>query len=585
MKKFLVAVLTASLLLTGLISVHALDLSWQVRQSGDEKSAPELALLGLPSGVNPFDQDAVDVLATITEPSGRKYVVPLFWYQGYEIVTAYNQLSNRKVGEPEWRLKFRPTEVGSYQISVAAKVDGTSYSVPNTSISITKVPPPIIRTKGRYFVQGEEIFIPFAYNIAWASRYEEIKNYERWFKAAAANGVNVARVWMASWSLGIEWNDTGLGDYTKRLDRAWALDQVFRIAAKYGIGIDLVLINHGAFSVTTNPEWYSNPYYSGNGGPIEDPGEFATDPTARKYWERRLRYIAARWAGEPALFTWEWWNEVNFTPISGQVLTDWTKWSDSILKKWDPNRILTTTSWASGASLQDWSPVDYAVTHVYDDKDPIISLAAQASALREAIPDKPILVGEMGSGTVREDPFTDPFGLHLHNAHWAATFVGFGAPASYWWWDNYVDPLNLWGLTKGLSLLLKGTNPVMMAQSEVSTLDSTSTLLLSDDRFVLGWIRLKDYDRSAKARLLLDAAIKALKAKKPPQTKFPDPISKGGKVTIPVLSNGSYSVKIMATKSGKVLRELTLDSSNKKLKFTIPKFTGDIAFRAERKVG
>lgn len=585
MRKYLVAVAAASILFTGLTPVHAVDLNWQVRQAGDEKSAAEIALVGLAPGINPFDPESSNVLATITEPNGRSFVVPLYWYQGYEIVSAYNQLSNRKVGEPEWRLKFRPTQIGKYEIKTEAKIDGVVYSIPNTAIAISKLPPPVIRTKDRYFVQGDDVFIPFAYNIAWASRYEEIKNYERWFKAASENGINVARVWMASWSLGIEWNDTGLGDYTKRLDRAWALDQVFRIAAKYGIGIDLVLINHGAFSVTTNPEWYSNPYYTGNGGPIEDPGAFATDPEARKFWERRLRYIAARWAGEPALFTWEWWNEVNFTPLSGQILTDWIRWSDSILKKWDPNRILTTTSWGSGASLQDWSPVDYAVTHVYDDKDPIQSLAAQASSLRAAVPDKPILVGEMGSGTVREDPFTDPFGLHLHNSHWAATFVGFGAPASYWWWDNYVDPLNLWGLTKGLSLLLKGTNPVLMNPSEINTLDSTVTLLLSDEKFVLGWVRMKDYDRSAKARLLLEAAIKALKSKKPPQTKFPDPASKGGKVKIPVVQDGEYSVKIMATKSGKVLKDLTLVTSNKELKFTLPKFTGDIAFRAERKDG
>lgn len=585
MRAKLIPALAAALLISGLVPVQASDLSWQVRQPGDEKSAVELALLGLPSGSNPFDPEIADVQATVTRPSGSSFTVPLFWYQQYELMTTYNQLSNRKVGEPEWRLKFRATEIGTYRISASAKIEGVTYSIPGSSIEVTKIPPPVIRTSGRNFVQGDEIFIPFAYNIAWASRFEEIRKYESWFKSASANGVNVARVWMASWSLGIEWNDTGLGDYTKRLDRAWALDQVFRIGAKYGIGIDLVLINHGAFSVTTNPEWYANPYYSGNGGPIEDPGAFATDPIARKYWERRLRYIAARWSGEPSLFTWEWWNEVNFTPISGQVLTDWIRWSDSILKKWDPNRILTTTSWASGASLQDWSPVDYAVTHVYDDKDPIVSLTVQASALREAVPDKPILVGEMGSGTVREDPFTDPFGLHLHNAHWAATFVGFGAPASYWWWDNYVDPLNLWGLTKGLSELVKGTNPVEMKPAEITTLDSTVTLLLSDERFILGWVRLKDYDRSAKARLLLEASIKALKTKKPLNTKFPDPTSKGGKITVPVLEDGPYSVRITETKSGKLLRELTLTSSNKQIKFTLPKFTGDIAFRAERKVG
>jgi hypothetical protein len=580
-----IGLLGSALVMGALPAASAAEITWEIRNKGGKGAATELALQGLPTSENPFDPNYADVIAKVTDPSGNSFSIPMYWYQGYEIVASYNQLSNRKVGNPEWRLKFRPTALGDFRIQVTAKINGQVIQVPQFTFAALEKAPEPIKIRGRNFVQGEEIFIPFAYNIAWANRYEEISKYERWFKSASANGVNVARVWMASWSLGIEWNDTGLGDYTKRLDRAWALDQVFRIAAKYGVGIDLVLINHGAFSESTNPEWFANPYNELNGGPISNPGEFATNSIARKFWEQRLRYITARWAGEPALFTWEWWNEVNFTPISGQVLTDWITWSDSLLKKWDPYKSLTTTSWSSGASLQDWSVVDYAVTHVYDDKDPIKTLAAQATALREAVPNKPILVGEMGSGTVTEDPFTDPYGLHLHNAHWAATFVGFGAPASYWWWDIYVDPLNLWGLTKGLSILLKGTNPVEMQSSEISTLKSTSTLLLSDQTSVLGWIRHNDYDRSAKARLLLEAAIKSLKTKKPPQTKFPDPQSKGGKVTIPVQSNGKFEITVLETKSGRTLKSYILDSKDFKITFTVPAFVGDVAFKAVRKVG
>ena len=580
-----IGLLGSALVMGALPAASAAEITWEIRNKGGKVAATELALQGLPTSENPFDPTYADVIAKVTDPSGNSFSIPMYWYQGYEIVASYNQLSNRKVGNPEWRLKFRPTALGDFRIQVTAKINGQDIQVPQFTFAAFEKTPEPIKIRGRNFVQGEDIFIPFAYNIAWANRYEEISKYERWFKAASANGVNVARVWMASWSLGIEWNDTGLGDYTKRLDRAWALDQVFRIAAKYGVGIDLVLINHGAFSESTNPEWFANPYNELNGGPIANPGEFATNTIARKFWEQRLRYITSRWAGEPALFTWEWWNEVNFTPISGQVLTDWIAWSDSLLKKWDPYKSPTTTSWSSGASLQDWSVVDYAVTHVYDDKDPIKTLAAQATALREAVPNKPILVGEMGSGTVTEDPFTDPFGLHLHNAHWAATFVGFGAPASYWWWDIYVDPLNLWGLTKGLSILLKGTNPVEMQSSEISTLKSTSTLLLSDQTSVLGWIRHNDYDRSAKARLLLEAAIKSLKTKKPPQTKFPDPQSKGGKVTIPVQSNGKFEITVLETKSGRTLKSYILDSKDSKITFTVPAFVGDVAFKAVRKVG
>ena len=389
---------------------------------------------------------------------------------------------------------------------------------------------------------------------------------------------------MPAWDMGIEWIDTGLGDYTKRLGNAWALDQVFEIGAKYDVSIDLVLINHGAFSESTNPEWFGSPYNAENGGPLKSPAEFATNETAKKYWERRLRYIAARYSASPALFTWEWWNEVNFTPISEPDLTTWMISSKKALYAWDPYQHMTTTSWSSAAAVRDWSPVDFVSTHVYDSSDPIKSLRTQFEAISKAIPDKPLLVAEMGSGTTSEDPFSDPYGLHLHNSQWAALFVGFGAPASYWWWDNYVDPLKLWSITSGMKKLIAGTDPVNMKPDEILGPTRTTALLLKSPEVTLGWIRHDNYQLSAKASLLLQAAITALKTKKPMQTKFADPVVKAEAVKVPVSVAGNYVIKFMETKSGKAISTVKVSTSTTTLKFTVPKFTGDIAFRVEKGV-
>jgi len=579
---FVYSAIFATLTSTMVPPVSASEISWVIRNEGSTNSAVQLALLGMPEVSNAFDPAEADLVATITTPESARMQIPLFWYQEFTIVTGITQSPEKAVGNPEWRLKFRSLSPGTYHISVLAKIKDKVVAVPDFTLTTKYSTVEPIRVKDTYFVQGDDIFIPFAYNIAWANRFEEINRYERWFKAASEGGVNVARVWMASWSVGIEWSDTGLGDYTKRLPRAWVLDQIYRIAAKYGIYIDLVLLNHGAFSVSTNAEWYSNAYFKGNGGPIENPGEFASNQVARKFWERRLRYITARWAGEPNHFTWEWWNEVNFTPLSGSELTEWIKWSDSILKTWDPYKSLTTTSWSTAASLQDWSPVDYGVVHVYDDKDPIKTLSVQAEAMKAVLPNKPILVGEMGSGTTTEDPFTDPKGLHLHNAHWAATFVGFGAPASYWWWDLYVDPLNLWGLTKGLSKLVAGSNPAVMAPRTITGIANTSTLLLQDQLRTLGWIRHNNHDRSAKSKLLLEASIKALATGKKPQTEFPPPKVKSATIKVPVLAQGRYQIEILHTITGKVLNRTSAVSDNGHVVIRIPSFTGDVAFRLTR---
>jgi hypothetical protein len=562
-------------------SSQAASLSVVTKSQGSPTTPVVVEVSGAPVVANPFDRQLIRVVATIKRPDGSSFVTDGFYYQEYKLQNINGQRSTMKVGDPNWRFTFSSTIAGSYTSSVEVLVSGQKVAQESHSIVTNYQTIPKVKVDGVSFVRGTAPFVPIAYNIAWANRFEEIDKYEQWFSQASKAGVNVARVWMASWSLGIEWTDTGLGDYSKRLDRAWLLDQVFLIAAKYNIGINLVLINHGAFSTSTNPEWYSNPYNSSNGGPISNPGEFATNEIAWKFWEQRLRYIVARYAAYPSLFTWEWWNEVNFTPISSSDLKAWTVKSNAVLDQTDPYRTLRTSSWSSAASLQDWSIFDYAVTHVYDASDPIKSLTVQADALRAAVPNKPILVGEMGSGTVTEDPFADPRGLHLHNSQWAATFVGFAGPASYWWWDIYVDPLNLWPITTGLNKLISGLNVATMKPSRISGFPASSVLTLSSDQSVVGWIRHNNFDRSAKTQLLLDAAITALKTKKPIKTVFPDPVSKGGNLKVPVSKPGKYSVSFIHTFTGASIGKQVATTSNQLLSIKVPKFTGDLAFRIE----
>ena len=540
-----------------------------------------IGIKGLPDVANPFDPAQARVLATISRPDGTSINVEGFWYQDFQVMSFSNQKSVKKVSDPLWKVAFSSISPGTYDISIVPEIGGVKLATISHQITTTYATIPKVQTSGRSFIRGSKPFVPIAYNMAWSNRYEELEKYNQWFSKASKAGVNVARVWMAAWSMGIEWTDTGLGDYTKRLDRAWFLDQVFVLAAKYNIGIDLVLLNHGAFSTSTNPEWYSNPYSATNDGPLASPGEFATNEIAWKFWERRLRYIIARYSAYPSLFTWEWWNEVNFTPITSGDLSAWMKKSHKVLEAWDPYRTLVTSSWSNAASLQDWSSLDYAVTHVYDPSDPIRSLTIQADALRSAVPDKPILVGEMGSGTVTEDPFSDPTGLHLHNSQWAATFVGFAGPASYWWWDTYVDPLELWGHTSGLAKLTQGLDVATMQQARASGIPLTTCLTLSSPTATIGWIRHNNFDRSAKTQLLLDAAIASLKSKKPIQTIFPDPISKGGTIKVSVQKPGSFKVTFFNTFTGAILSRQNVTTTNSNVAIKAPKFMGDIAFRID----
>ena len=108
-----IGVLSGTLLLGMSPNVQAAEISWEIRSKGGKYAATELALLNLPDSENEFDPTYADVVATITDPRGRVFSIPLYWYQGFEIVASSKQLSNRKVGSPEWRLTFRPTAIGA----------------------------------------------------------------------------------------------------------------------------------------------------------------------------------------------------------------------------------------------------------------------------------------------------------------------------------------------------------------------------------------------------------------------------------------------------------------------------------------
>ena len=120
--------------------------------------------------------------------------------------------------------------------------------------------------------ENGDFFFPIGVNMAWwGDLGDPLEQYQQWLDQFSANGGNTIRIWMAAWSFGIEWKDTGLGDYDNRQYEAWLLDQLFSMAEEHKVKIILVLMNHGPFSLVANSEWKDNPYNSALGGPTHQP--------------------------------------------------------------------------------------------------------------------------------------------------------------------------------------------------------------------------------------------------------------------------------------------------------------------------
>jgi hypothetical protein len=297
-------------------------------------------------------------------------------------------------------------------------------------------------------------YIPVGLNIAWSVGPDVVADYRRWFQALAAQGGNIARLWMASWSFGLEWQDTGLGDYTRRMPRAEQLDAVLELAEEHGIRVMLCMINHGAFNPRVDAEWDANPYNRRLGGPLDQPEQFVSHPQARQLFARRLRYTAARWAHSPALLAWEWWNEINWTPITDAALLPWLQEMNAVLDRHDPYQRLRSTSGHEPDSVVWRQPgMHFLQEHRYTKSDPLTVMPQAAAAWRQHAPRLPVLMAEFGLDPSFQDvPQAQRLeAIQLHDANWAAVLAGFAGSAMYWWWDRLVDPQGLWPAYRGIA--------------------------------------------------------------------------------------------------------------------------------------
>jgi Domain of unknown function (DUF5060) len=403
---------------------------------------------------NPFDPNVIDVEAIFVDPHGKAWRAIGFWFQDYTRALVDNQEQLTPNGTPYFAIRFTPTVPGNWTWSWHVRTATTDVTTrprrlfvrPHEArgyVRLSKTDPRYLAfdNGAPYFAVGE--------NLAWYDNKRGTYWYDSWLDQLAAQHVNYARLWMPSWAFGIEWNDTGLGNYTNRLPNAWQLDQVFSEARQRGIYIELSLLNHGAFSTVFNSEWAANPYNAANGGPLATPSAFFTDPTARKFFEQRLRYIVARWGYATNLLSWELWNEVDLTDnYNSTAVTSWHQTMSAYLRDLDPNRHLVTSSeaiYANDPNLWANGGLDYTQLHFYsnpigwfpDLSQDVVSFSKD----RIAQTGKPVLFAELGaaSGGSAQQEADDPNGISVHDGLWAGVVSQGIGTAMTWWWDTLID--------------------------------------------------------------------------------------------------------------------------------------------------
>jgi len=437
---------------------------------------------------NPFDPEQISVDAETISPSGKQLRVPGFFTQDFERAKRDTGRGARevlrKVGEPYFAVRFTPTEVGIYRyrivatqfvVSQEAKAEWRSGTNPKATtlhfvsclttnqgekkqvssdwFTLRVLPNPqakgFVRRGKFWHLQFDDgtPFVPVGLNVCGSGN--NLSAYERWFSAMRQNGANFARIWLFRWNMGLEWMPgdgsgmyLGLGKYA--LDNAWRIDELIRIAERNGIYLMLCLGYHGELADRQlyfgEQAWDKNPYNRKNGGPCDKPADFWTNPDARRFYKQRLRYIIARYAHSPNVLAYEFWNEVH-------APAEWIREMAQSVRRVDIYGHLLTTTYGDDAVWQ-LPGMDFAQTHWYGDGSQRDCVTTIVNIHRFHLQRyrKPFLLGEFGIDWRTSDLTYDPKGnaLHWHNGVWASLMSGGMGTACIWYWDNYIDRLNLW---------------------------------------------------------------------------------------------------------------------------------------------
>ncbi len=434
---------------------------------------------------NPFDPDVVDITVAIAQPNGNTAAIPAFFYKEYD------HINERYVNgrNPCWKVRFAPSQVGEHLVSQITIVDEKGSTTINPQATFTCIESDekgFIRTDQRdqYYLRyaNGHPYLPIGHNVCWLP--DGPGDWENYFTSMETVGENWTRIWMTHFYEGqiLEWSSNHWSGYFEgvgrlSLEMSWKLDRIIELAEENGISIQLVLQHHGQFSTTTNPNWNQNPYNISHaiadGGFLEHPDDFFTNNEAIRLTKNKYRYIVARWGYSSAVLAWELWNEVQYTDgwrnNQPSVVAWHDEMSDYISSIDSFNHLITTSSDTSGFDVI-WSlnNIDMIQVHYYG-AETIEFFNNKATRLANY--GKPIIMGEFGAGRTGNvdvperdyNHLNEPYKtqmlecLPFHNGIWSAFHLK--SSAHLWWWDNYIEALDLYDEFSALSSYAQGEDP------------------------------------------------------------------------------------------------------------------------------
>jgi hypothetical protein len=421
---------------------------------------------------NPYDPGEVVVDVAVESPDGSATTWPAY-YDGEAWMWRYRPLLE---GEHGARVLVNGVEQDSFVFHVEPSVE-----------------PGPITPEGYGFRHADgSPFVPLGLNLGWSAG-GGTDDYDRWFGALAEHGGSFARVWFTHFTdQDPEWPELGLMDP----QAAANIDTILDLARAHGLLLMPVLWQHSELETTMWSSWDGNPYNAANGGPCADSACFFEDPEALALQQAYLRYSVARWGAHPALAAWEVMNELDaVVGVDSDLTAQWAAAHAETIRGLEGGLHPVSFSYSlppQAVTDQAWGGADFTQVHSYLLSD-VTPVAQGVAASLEANP-LPVLVGEWGLDWFGNADREDREGLAWHNASWAALASGSAGNALCWWWDEHIEPNDLWWRLEGLAALSSGLDLPTMAPVEATVSDDDLEVYArGDGDITLAWVHVIDH--------------------------------------------------------------------------------------------
>ncbi len=353
------------------------------------------------------------------------------------------------------------------------------------------------------------------FGLAGGSMFMGLRQYERWFKKASKNGVNMVRIWLGHEYFCPDTENAGEFDLAKFSK----IDSLLNLAKKYNLKLKLTLEQFRYFNYDYDASGnsyaddifrkFNKRIFKGNSrcGSMTQWLESFGD-----VWLLKVSELAKRYAGDTSIFAVELWNEMNSVSAPFDLVLKWNeKFLPQVKKLFPQNMVINSLGsldWDGALEHYNrfcWDKSDFRQMHRYLDqgakfkectKNPIELITDGFKLIGSK--NQPLLLAETGAvNNCHSGPFKyypcDDDGIIFADCVYTPIFAGSCGCGNMWHWDErYVESKKLYSMYNPIKTLIQNVD---FASENFVPLDISTAeayiLLLEGKNTTLGYIRNK----------------------------------------------------------------------------------------------